>query len=277
MINICTDCHKEIYKMAEVTTSTEPTVEVTPEVTTTEVKAEETKPTAEIDRVARIEKHQREQRQKLEADRLRLEAEKAELQEFKRIKQIKNENPLEVLKSLGLSIDDIVKAANNPKNVDPVAARALDEVEKLKAELQAEKDKVYRERVAQAEQELTHNIQEAIKSGEYDLIDQLGLTGSVREYMEQVFSETGEILDPKDAAKEVNDRIAKQIKKVMKSKWLAEEEKAEAIAEIVQNATDDVRAEETSTLSNKMQSESPKTKKPMTEKERLAAAISLLK
>lgn len=263
--------------MAEVTTTAEPIVEVTPEVTATEVKTEETKPTAEIDRVARIEKHQREQRQKLEADRLRLEAEKAELQEFKRIKQLKSENPLEVLKSLGLSIDDIVKAANNPKNVDPIAAKALDEVEKLKAELQAEKDKVYRDRVAQAEQELTHSIQEAIKSGEYDLIDQLGLTNSVREYMEQVFSETGEILDPKVAAKEVNDRIAKQIKKVMKSKWLAEEEKAEAIAEIVQNATDDVRAEETSTLSNKMQSESPKTKKPMSEQERLAAAISLLK
>jgi len=268
--------------MTDVTTTTESTVEVTPEVKTQEVKAEEVKsndkPTAEIDRVARIEKHQREQRQKLEAERLRLDSERAELQEFKRIKQLKSENPLEVLKSLGLSIDEIVKAANNPKNVDPVAAKALEEVEKIKAELQAEKDKIYRERVAQAEQELTHNIQEAIKAGEYDLIDQLGLTNTVREYMEQVFSETGEIIDPKDAAKEVNDRIAKSIKKVMKSKWLKEEEKAEAIAEIVQNATDEVKAEEeTSTLSNKMQSESPKTKKPMTEKERLAAAISLLK
>lgn len=269
--------------MTDVTTTTESTVEVTPEVKTQEVKAEaesksNDKPTAEIDRVARIEKHQREQRQKLEAERLRLDAERAELQEFKRIKQLKSENPLEVLKSLGLSIDEIVRAANNPKNVDPVAAKALEEVEKIKAELQAEKDKIYRERVAQAEQELTHNIQEAIKAGEYDLIDQLGLTNTVREYMEQVFSETGEIIDPKDAAKEVNDRIAKSIKKVMKSKWLKEEEKAEAIAEIVQNATDEVKAEEeTSTLSNKMQSESPKTKKPMTEKERLAAAISLLK
>jgi hypothetical protein len=268
--------------MTDVTTTTESTVEVTPEVKTQEVKVEadakaDAKPAAEIDRVARIEKHQREQRQKLDAEKLRLEADRAELQEFKRLKQLKSENPLEVLKSLGLSIDDIVKAANNPKNVDPVAAKALEEVEKIKAELQAEKDKIYRERVAQAEQELTHNIQEAIKAGEYDLIDQLGLTNTVREYMEQVFSETGEIIDPKDAAKEVNDRIAKSIKKVMKSKWLKEEEKAEAIAEIVQNATDEVKAEETSTLSNKMQSESPKTKKPMTEKERLAAAISLLK
>ncbi|MFN6269305.1 MAG: hypothetical protein ACK40T_02810 [Akkermansiaceae bacterium] len=260
---------------------TEPTVEVTTEIKPEEVKVKETKaeekPTTEIDRVARIEKHQREQRQKLEAEKLRLEADRAELQEFKRLKQLKNDNPLEVLKSLGLSIDDIVKAANNPKNTDPVAAKALEEVEKIKAELQAEKDKIYRERIAQAEQELTYNIQEAIKAGEYDLIDQLGLTNTVREYMEQVFSETGEVIDPKDAAKEVNNRIAKSIKKVMKSKWLKEEEKAEAIAEIVQNATDEVKAEETSTLSNKMQSESPKTKKPMTEKERLAAAIALLK
>jgi TPP-dependent indolepyruvate ferredoxin oxidoreductase alpha subunit len=93
---------------------TEPTVEVTTEIKPEEVKVEETKaeekPTTEIDRVARIEKHQREQRQKLEAEKLRLEADRAELQEFKRLKQLKNDNPLEVLKSLGLSIDDIVKA-----------------------------------------------------------------------------------------------------------------------------------------------------------------------
>lgn len=230
-----------------------------------------TQKAAELDRVARIEKYQREQKQKIEAEKLRIENERKEMSEYKRIKQLKDQDPLKAIEALGLSIDDIIKATQNPKNIDPVAQKALEEVEAIKAELQAEKDRIKREQLAKVEQELTHNIETAIKEGDYDLISGLGLTSSVRQYMEEHYQETGEVLDPREAAKQVNDHIASKIKAVMKSKWLTAEEKKEIIAEMKE------QQEEVPTLNNSMTSESPKTKKPMSEKERLAAAMSLLK
>jgi len=224
-----------------------------------------------FDRIAKQEKHQAEMRKRLEAERATFEAEKAELAEFKRIKALKVDNPLKALESLGLTLDEVVKAANNPKTIDPAAQRALEAVEKLQAELAEERSKAHKEKLNKVEQELTANIEKEIKAGEYDLIEQLELNHTVREYMEEIYDKTGEIVDIKEACKYVNDYLATNIKKVLNSKWLKEVEQK------TEEKVEQAKVEKpVTTLSNKMTSESPKTKKLMTEEERIQEAIKAL-
>jgi hypothetical protein len=223
-----------------------------------------------FDRIAKQEKFQQETRKRLEAERLQLEQERAELSEYKKIKQIKSENPMEVLKLLGLSVDDVVRAANNPKNIDPVAAKALEAVEKLQAELKAERDALHKQKLTKVEQELTANIQAEIKAGEYDLIEQLELSHTVREYMEEIYDRTGEITDVKEACKAVNEYLAGNIKKVLGSKWL----KPAEVEKLVEAVKED---KPKTTLTNKMVTEAPKTKKLMTDAEREQAAIEAMR
>lgn len=222
-----------------------------------------------FERIAKQEKFQAEQRKKLEAERLSLDQERAELAEYKRIKALKSEDPLKVLETLGLSLDEVVKAANNPRNIDPVAKKALEAVEKLQAELAEERDKAHKQKLTKVEQELTANIQSEIKAGEYDLIEQLNLSHTVREYMEEIYNKTGEIVDIKEACGYVNNYLADNIKKVLNSKWLKETEKK--IEEV-----QPTKVEPKTTLTNKMTSEAPKTKKLMTDEERMQEAIKAL-
>lgn len=237
---------------------------------TTQPQPTEDKFKENFDRIAKQEKHQAEMRKRLEAERASFEAEKAELAEFKKIKALKAEDPLKALESLGLSLDELVKAANNPKTIDPAAKRALEAVEKLQAELQAEKDRAHKEKLNKVEKELQANIESEIKAGEYDLIEQLNLTHTVREYMEEIYDKTGEIVDIKDACKYVNDYLAGNIKKVLNSKWLKEVEQK------VEQKVEEKEVKVPTTLTNKMTSESPKTKKLMTDAERMQEAIKAL-
>ena len=223
-----------------------------------------------FDRIAKQEKFQQETRKRLEAERIQLEQERSELSEYKKIKQLKSEDPMEVLKLLGLSVDDVVKAANNPKNIDPVAAKALEAVEKLQAELKAERDAAHKQKLTKIEQELTANIEAEIKTGEYDLIEQLELSHTVREYMEEIYDKTGEITDIKEACKEVNEYLANNIKKVLGSKWL----KPTEVEKLVESVKED---KPKTTLTNKMVTEAPKTKKLMNDAEREQAAIEAMR
>lgn len=221
-----------------------------------------------FERIAKQEKFQAEQRKRLEADRLSMDKDRESLSNYQKIQALKSEDPLKALELLGLSLDEVVKAANNPKNIDPVAKKALEAVEKLQAELAEEKEKAYKQKLTKVEQELTANIDSEIKAGEYDLIEQLNLSHTVREYMEEIFDKTGEIVDIKDACSYVNNYLASNIKKVLGSKWLKEQEKK--VEEVI------VQPTAKPTLTNKMTSEAPKTKKLMSEDERMAEAIKAL-
>jgi hypothetical protein len=267
---------REIMQMDQVN---QPTQEVVAEVKPTEViqpttpvepskESEEFK--ANFERIKKQEDFQSTQRKKLEAERKEIEAERAEAAEFKRIKQLKSEDPLKVLESLGLSVEDIVRAASNPKNIDPVAAKALEAVEKLQAEIKARDDAIQNSKIQKMEKQLQSEILTEVKKGEFDIVDSLELHGEVREYMEAVYNRTGEVLTVAEAAKAVNDYYATQIKKVMGSKWLKEQIVETPVAEQTK------AVDTTPTLSNKMTSESPKTVKPMNDSERIAAAIKAM-
>ena len=233
-----------------------------PPVATPSKESEEFK--ANFERIAKQEKFQAEQRKKLEDERKAIEAERAEAAEYKKLKQLKSQDPLKVLETLGLSIDEIVNAANNPKNIDPIAAKALKAVEQLQEEIRQRDQAIETAKIQKMEKQLAAEIMETVKKSEYDIVDKLELHGEVREYMEQHFNKTGEILSIDDAAKSVNDHYVGLIKKVMGSKWLVEQPKVE-----------EVKPEETisPTLTNKMVSEAPRTVKPRTEAERVAEAI----
>ena len=235
----------------------------------TAVPVNEDKFKENFERIAKQERHQAEMRKRLEAERLTLDKNREALSTYQKIQTLKSEDPLKALELLGLSLDEVVKAANSPKNIDPSAKKALEAVEKLQAELAEERQKAHNQRLTKVEQELTANIDSEIKAGEYDLIEQLNLSHTVREYMEEIYEKTGEITDIKDACKYVNDYLASNIKKVLGSKWLKEQE---AKVEEVKESQPTVKP----TLTNKMTSEAPKTKKLMTDDERLAEAIKAM-
>jgi hypothetical protein len=246
--------------------STEPVTPTTP----VEPSKESEEFKANFERIKKQEDFQSSQRKKLEVERKEIEAERAEAAEFKRIKQLKSEDPLKVLESLGLSVEDIVKAASNPKNIDPVAAKALEAVERLQAEIKSRDEAISNAKIQKMEKQLQSEILDVVKKGEYDIVETLELHGEVREYMEAVYNKTGEVLSTDQAAKEVNEYYAGMIKKVMGSKWLKEQIVEKVVAE-------QTKTEETSpTLSNKMTSEAPKTVKPMNDAERIAAAIKAM-
>jgi DNA-binding phage protein len=140
-------------------------------------------------------------------------------------------------------------------------------VEQLKSELQDSKEKEKRERLSKAEMQLQSEIDKAIKEGEFDVIETLEAQHSVREYMEEIFDSTGEIPDIKEACKAVTEHIVELTRKIQKSKWLApKEEKAEAPKETVK-----IHA-----LSNKMTQTSVSQDRPLTDQERLKAAINAM-
>lgn len=252
----------------EVTTESKPVETTEPVTAETSKESEEFK--ANFERIKKQEEFQLSQRKKLEQERKEIEAERAEAAEYKRIKQLKNEDPLKVLESLGLSVDEIVNAAKNPKNIDPVAAKALEAVEKLQAEIRSRDEAIEKAKLEKMEKQLQSEIISEVKKGEFDIIDTLELHHEVREYMEAHYNKTGEVLSVSEAANKVNDYYASMIKKVMGSKWLKEQ--------IVEKPVEEqTKIEETiPTLSNKMTSEAPKTVKPRTDAERLAEAIKVM-
>lgn len=155
--------------------------------------------------------------------------------------------------------------------MDPVAKKALETVEQLRMELESKDKEATKERMSKAELKLMADIDRAVKENEYDLIEHLGEQAAVRDYMEEVYAQTGEIPDYKEACEVVNNYLIEQFNRVKDSKWLKPKEIIEESKEV------DQAPKKAAGLSNKMVQTTTGQDKPMTQAQRIAAAVEVMK
>lgn len=219
-------------------------------------------------RIAKQESFVKAERAKIDEARKAHEADK---EDISRYRSLKDKNPFEILEHFGISYDKLLRADQDRRNpIDPNIRKALEAVEQLKSELSSEKEKVTQERRSKAEVQLQTSIAEAIKTNDYDLIDKLDAKDAVREYMEEIYATTGEICDIKEACEAVTEHLASKIMSAKDSKWLKPKE-------VVQESIKEPEMpQKVSTISNKMTQSSIGKDKPMTESERMKAAIEVL-
>lgn len=216
-------------------------------------------------RIAKQESFVKSERVKIEEARKAYEADKEDINKYR---SLKDKDPFEILEHFGISYEKLVEADKNRRNpVDPMVKKALEAVEKLKGDLESEKEKVIQERRSKAEIQLQTSIAQTIKEHEFDLIDKLEAQNDVRDYMEEMFATTGEIPDVKKACEAVTEKLVAKFLKVKDSKWLIPKEEPKP---------EEPKAEESRTISNKMTQSSVGTDKPMTEAERIKAAIQAM-
>lgn len=220
-------------------------------------------------RLGKQESHLRDERTKLETMKKSLERERQDIEQFHNLQRLTKENPLKALEALGLSYEGITEHVRQLQNpIDPTLRRTLNEVEALKADIQAGKDRDANERVAKAEKYLSEQIDTHLAMPEYDLIASVDAKQAVREFMETIYNETGEIPPVKDACEAVADYIVQTYSKINNhSRFQPKEE--------VAVEKEGVTKKETKTLSNKMISSVATSDKPMTEQERIQAAIRI--
>lgn len=191
-----------------------------------------------------------EQEKGVRSERERLRALNSELEQAKKdakaYQELKNKNPFEILAHFGVTDEKIIEA--DQLRQDPVAKlkkEALEEVNKLRNEIMTEKEKAQQERLARAEIELRSQIDTTIKEKEFDLIEKLDAQDSVKDYMEEMYAQTGEIPEVSDACQAVLDHIIAKYRSVENSKWLTKKQAAE-----ITKAADTIK--NVDTLSNKM-------------------------
>lgn len=241
--------------------ATNATENTTPSKSPEDIKLAET-----FQRIAKQENHVKSERSKIEQARKEFEAEKQKAEKYN---SLVGKNPFEILEHFGITYDKLLQADQERRSpVDPNVKKALDAVEQLKSELQTEKEAVTKERRSKAEIQLMANIDKTIKEHEFDVIEHLGAQDTVREYMEEMYSLTGEIPDFKEACQAVTDDIVSKYQKISGSKWVKPKETTTPVEEN--------KPIFSKTLTNKMTQSSVGADKPMTEAERMKAAIQAL-
>lgn len=221
-----------------------------------------------FEKIAKQEKHNSDIRKQLEDKRKAFETDKSELEKYRQFDKELKLNPLGVLEKLGLSLPRIQQLAqerNQPQN--PEARRAIELAERLERELKERDEKDKNDRLSREEIRLNASIAEVVKNDQYDIIEHLGLEGSVKEYMEQYYEETGEIIEIKKACDAVANAIALKVARIKDSRFLNNSPKEES---------KEIKQESPKTLNNKMVQSSEKVVKGQSESDRMKEAIRLL-
>lgn len=216
-------------------------------------------------RIAKQENHVKAERAKIDLARKELEAEKIKADKYS---SLEGKDPFSILEHFGISYDKLLEADKQRRNpIDPNIKKALESVEQLKSQLNDREQEVIKEKRSRAEIELMTNISKTIKEHEFDVIEQLGAEPIVREYMEEMYSLTGEIPDYKDACQAVTDDIVNKYQKISNSKWVKPKEEIIIKEEVPVGSK---------TLTNKMVQSSVANDRPMTDSERFKAALQTL-
>lgn len=223
----------------------------------------------QFQRVAKQEKFVAEERRKIEEAKKAFEQDKQEVEKYR---GLKSKNPFEILEHFGISYDRLLEADRNRNStpVDPLAKKALETVDQLRMELNAKDQAAQKERLSRAETKLMSDIETAVKDNDYDLIANLGEQTAVREYMEEMYNQTGQIPDIKEACEAVSLYLAEKVSRVKDSRWL----KPKDIPQ--ETETVEHTPKKAATLSNKMTQSTVGADKPMTDQDRLKAAIAAM-
>lgn len=220
----------------------------------------------QFSRVVKQEKFIAEERKKIEEAKRAFETDKQEVEKYR---ALKGKDPFEILEHYGISYDALLEADKNRRTtpMDPMAKKALETVEQLRMQLESKEQEAQREKLSRAEIKLMSDINSTIRTHEYDLIEKLDEQASVRQYMEDKYAETGEIPDIKEACDAITERLATKFHAIKESKWLKPKEVAPVEVE---------EPKKVASLSNKMVQSSVSADKPMTDAERLKAAVNAM-
>lgn len=241
----------------------------TPEVTP-ESNQQPVNPLAEqFSRVVKQEKFVAEERKKIEEAKKAFEVDKQDVEKYRKLK---GKDPFEILEHYGISYEQLVEADRNRKTtpMDPMAKKALETVEQLRMQLDNKEKEAQKASLSRAEIKLNSDIDTIIRTNEYDLIEKLGEQSAVREYMEEIYNQTGEIPDIKEACEAITEHLISKFHAVKDSKWLKPKEAAPVEAFV------DEKPKNVQTLSNKLTQSTVGTDKPMSDSERLKAAVSAM-
>lgn len=196
-------------------------------------------------------------------------------------------DPLNTLKDLGLSYEQLTNLALNDGKLTPemqmdllrqeIDQKYSSEIEKLKQELE-ERDKrleeeKYNEVVNNFKTELTNFVNDSEK---YELIRANDASDLVYDVIEQHYGETGRILSKEEAADAVEEYLEEELEKLLKvgkvKNKLTPQEAAQQAASPKPTMT-----QKAPTLSNAHSAAASKPSRPLTREESVARAASLLK
>lgn len=231
------------------------------------IATEDTKLAETFQRVAKQEAHIKSERAKIEQARKEFEVEKEKATKYS---SLAGKSPFEILEHFGITYDKLLQADKERANpIDPHVKRALQEVEALKNQVSAKEQEAIQERRSRAELQVKSEIAKTIKEHDFDVIEKLGAEDAVMEYMEEMYSQTQEIPDYKEACQAIVDSIVDKYSKLKDSKWMKPQEpvKVEPIPQ----------ADPKLGLSNKMTQSATLNDKPLTEAQRFQAALNALK
>lgn len=252
-------------------------LEITEESKPTSYK-EDPKVTEAFGKLAKQENHLRSERQKIEEAKKAFESERIELQSFKELQKLKDSDPLAMLEKLGITYDQITQAAlDKSRPGDPLARKAMETVKKLEQTLAAKEQALAAKEqenqsanLRAAEVQLMSDIASTIKSKEMDVLDELDAHNTVREYMEEMYAQTGEVPNMEESCRAVANHILSLHDKVSNSKYFKSAKK-EPAAETKQEAK-----EPSSTISQKLSSETAQQHRPITDAERMQLAVQAM-
>lgn len=242
-----------------------------------EVTEEVKNPLAEqFQRIAKQEKFVQSERHKLEESKKELEADKEFAQNYK---SLKGKSPFEILEHFGISYEQLLTADKERSNpIDPKVREALQKVQELESKMTQKEKQIEDEQLSRAEIQLKSDIELTIKNKEYDLIEKLDAKDAVREYMEEMYETTGSIPTIEEACEDVSKYLAEKYMAIKDSKWLKpiEEPVKEQEKQTQKANVDTTQKANNGSISNKMSQTSQHGNKPMTDSERMQAAIAVM-
>jgi hypothetical protein len=187
-------------------------------------------------------------------------------------KSLKGKDPFDILAHFDISYEQLLEADKNRRTtpMDPMAKKALETVEQLRMELDNKAKEAEKEKLSRAEVKLMSDIDATIRTHEYDLIEKLGEQSAVRDYMEEIYAQTGEIPDIKEACEAITQHLVTKFSAIRESKWLKPKEPVVQVEEV------DNTPKKAAVLSNKMTQSIVHNDKPMSDNDRLKAAIAAM-
>jgi len=253
-------------------TESAPTEAVTPaNASSTEVvkvvSPEDAKLAETFQRITKQEAHLKSERSKIDEARKAFEVDKAKAEKYS---QLEGKDPFEILEHFGISYEKLVEADKARRNpLDPNVKKALERVQELESKITSKEQEAADERRSRAELQIKADIQKTIKEHEFDVIEILGAEQAVIDYMEEMYNQTNEIIDYKEACQAVSDSLVEQYNKVSKSKSI----RPKSEPELVESAEE---SKFPKTITHKMaQSTLPRPAK-LTEAQRMAEALAIL-
>jgi hypothetical protein len=234
--------------------------------------------------LAKKERALRAQQESLKAQMAEIQRKAAEVEAFEKSKLTAKQNPLEVLKNLGLSYDELTQFVINGEKATPeLAVRAVkDELEAFKAEQaearrraeEAEKVRLEQERSAVLDRFRQEVAQYVTDNREkYELLNLYGQEGLVSEVIQQHFEQTQRIMSNEEAADRAEKYLEELVQKAQATKKFGSKAVPQPQGEV---APANVSAQPR-TLTNEMSASTPSlVNSPQTEAERFKRALAAL-